>query len=113
MTQEETNSGNLLIAKFLEWKRGMLTEWIDPEAEPEKGFVPIHNPDGSSMRFNKSWDALMPAIQKFDGLSELFGNPRYTDRCEKQDDAVTLYRIESAYNVLVENLIWYYSEVSL
>ncbi len=114
MTQQEINDANLLIAKFLGWKQGgFLAEWTNPEAKPIRGMIPIHHPDGSDMKFNSSWDALMPAIQKFDRLSELFDNMRYTDRCDNQDNIVTCYDIEPAYEVLVENLIWYYSSLSL
>jgi hypothetical protein len=57
-------------------------------------------------RYDKDWNALIPACHKWDNLNEFLGNPEYEQRCDELDRMASLYEIEPLWTVLVENIKW-------
>jgi len=105
----ETKQANVLIAKFLGWKQGMMLEWTCPLDKPVNGWAPIYAPDGTGMKFHTDWNWLMLAAKKFDNpdvLTNYFNSAEYTSRCDDLDNAITLYDIDKAFEVLVDNIMW-------
>lgn len=121
MKEQEIIEGNKLIAEFIgcEIERdgrkgiGNLTYNL-PAMMFEPDFFEIQffmdtcdMPNKvSNMLFHKSWDWLIPAIQKFDSLP-LYSNLEYIDHCEKIDSIVTCYEVLPAFYALVEAIKWY------
>lgn len=120
-TQEKINKDNKLIAEFMGFKQsGLLNEYTNPNEIPVNGMTNIYNPDGSDFKYSKSWDWLMPIIEKIESIDawifDIYGN-----KCEVEFgnnftmDDITFYRqtkIEATYKAVVAFIKWYNNEKS-
>ena len=105
-TQEEIIAeGNMLIAKF----------YTDGKTVRTAGGGRAYIINGKRLtkerlEFHSSWDALMPAIKKFDYLTEnkvIEHSADYEFWCDKIEDAITrTYEIERVFPVFVEAIKW-------
>lgn len=67
--------------------------------------------DIGQLKYDSSWDALIPACKKWDDLplSEFSETDKleYGKLCDDLDHFVSCYEIIPAYNQLVKNIKWY------
>lgn len=106
MTMEEIKEGNRLIAEFMEVEK---CTRCDPWCGGYRyGLGIFYLPE--EMKYNSSWDWLIPACKKFDNLylyEPCLSSDDYIDHCENIDNAVTNYEIKPAFQMLVEGIKWY------
>lgn len=111
MTQEQITEGNRLIAEFMGWRFNGTEFTAPPEFEVIIPFISQPRRATSlhcfkttlfkieELRFNVSWDALMPVIQKIGTIDEFLPEPLSN---------VTLYStIEEVYKEVVSSIKWY------
>ncbi|MFA6889288.1 MAG: hypothetical protein WC254_07375 [Candidatus Woesearchaeota archaeon] len=134
MTQEEINEGLILLIQFMRFEIKPLTNeyeyaytyWTPNAIIKGEVFFGIEKTENfdiayikqnliHTLKFNTSWDWLMPVCRKWDSIYVDFKPKdiakrifqKYTELCEKLDDAVTQYEIKPAFEQLVENVKWY------
>jgi len=67
MTEQEIIDGNILIAKYMDYLVGPLSGWISGRNEYayiKKDDVITEAIPVGSLKYHKSWDALMPVLEK-------------------------------------------------
>ena len=120
MTKEEIESGNRIIAEFMELKED--PEFIQVDEERKllglpKGMPMYILPCGviSNLRYNFSMDWLYPACKKWDELNIIVVRKRqvksiqldYIDLSNELDHLVACYEIEPVFQHLVKCVEWY------
>ena len=108
MTKEQIIEGNELIDSFMKEEESSKFGIVIYSSDLPKGFWDVCDPN--ELPYQRSWDWLMPAIQKFDRLyqNEVFVHYGiYQSYCDDIDNAVTEYEILPAFEALVSAITWY------
>lgn len=95
-----TLEGNRLIADFMGYKKDRWPFESDDRYKVGSLMYPICN-----LKFHDSWDWLMPACKKFDGLNLM--DTEYEKLCDEIDNAVSCYERPAAWNNLITAIIWH------
>jgi len=79
---------------------------------PKEGAFPDnkrHHPD-SGLKYDTSWDWLMPACKKWDNLDENwdeYQREEYARLCDELDKQVSRYELEKVYDQFIVCVEWY------
>ena len=108
-----------LIEAFMGWK----LSWNNEEGkrgwsfynEESKEYLHKTTYSDSTIGFTTDWNWLMKALKRFDNISgnnELIDEDSYVYHCERIDNAIMIYNIDSTVNALCEGIEWYNSTLN-
>ena len=60
----------------------------------------------TDLKYNLSWDELIPACKKWDKLNPI-STPDYIKLCDLLDNLVSMYEINPVFSQLVKNIKWH------
>jgi hypothetical protein len=107
MEQDEIRKGKHLIAKYMGGKlvdhpelKGV-KKWT--EYEPIEGLLDLDN----NLKFDSSWDTLMPVIDKIESMVEYYQYICETSGQFRKDALVNSKYIEVTFEHVIEFIEWY------